>query len=99
MKCSTVYRLLSKESKDRNQVKLYKVMAASALCNGSELWTLPWEHEQWLHSSEIRFLRKVKCCTLRNWIRNEDIRDLGIFSLNTELNDIEKIGSHTGSGW
>lgn len=38
--------------------------------------------ERWIQASEMRFLLRAKCCTLRDQIRNEEIRDdLNIYSM------------------
>ena len=66
-------------------------MAAPELVYGSESWTLTQNQRKRIEAVEIKFLRRVKECTLRDHIRNADIKQkLNIYLINDKIKQNKK---------
>jgi hypothetical protein len=88
MICGTINRTLKQKVRKDTKLKLYKTMAVPSVIYGSETWVDLKRNKSRIQSAEMRFLRRVKGCTLRDQIRNDDIRrELDIFSLNRKIED------------
>lgn len=84
--CGTINRTLRNKTRKDTKIKFYKTMAVPILTYGSESWVVKETDKRKLQAAEMRFLRKVKGCTRRDQIRNEDIRqELGIYNLNEKI--------------
>ncbi|KAJ4438429.1 hypothetical protein ANN_14374 [Periplaneta americana] len=71
-----------------NLAEFYKTMALPVLTYGSESWIIKERDKSKLQAAEMRFLRRVKGCTRRDLIRNEDIRkELNIYNINDKVED------------
>ena len=70
----------------RYGIKFYKVMAVPVLMFGSESWTLTQNQRKRIEAAEMTFLRRAKECTLRDHLRNADIRqEQNIYSINDKI--------------
>ncbi|KAF6206398.1 hypothetical protein GE061_017631 [Apolygus lucorum] len=68
-------------------------MATPVLSYGSESWTITQRDKQKIQTVEMKFLRRVKGCTLRDQIRNEHIREeLGVYSVNEKIAEARENG-------
>ncbi|KAJ4428996.1 hypothetical protein ANN_25992 [Periplaneta americana] len=66
-------------------------MAVPVLTYGSKSWIIKERDKSKLQAAEMRFLRRVKGCTRRDLIRNEDIRkELNIYNINEKVEDYEE---------
>lgn len=75
MMCSTVHGTLGSRIRKDTKLKFYKVMAMPVLTYGSETWTLTKSNRQRIQPVEMKFCeRRVRGCTLRDQIKNEDIQ-------------------------
>lgn len=86
--CGTIHRQLGNKTTRETKMKFYKVMASPLLTYGSESWTMRKRDKQKIQSAEMKFLRRTKGCTLRDQIRNSDIRaDLKIYSMTERIEE------------
>lgn len=86
--CGTINKYLRNKTRKETLLKFYKVMAVPQLLYGCESWTIRKQDKMKIQASEMKFLRRVKRCTLMDKIKNEDIRqELNIFSLNEKINE------------
>ena len=82
MICGTINRTLKNRTRKDTKIKLYKTMAVPSLMFGRETWVNTTRNQSKIQSAEMKFLR-VKGCSRRDQIRNENIRaELNIFALN-----------------
>ena len=67
-------------------------MGTPVLTYGSETWTKTRNGERRIQTSEMKFFRKSKgCCTLRDQIRNENIRtELNVYSMASRIREVQK---------
>lgn len=86
--CGTINRTLKNKTRKETKLKFYKTMAVPVLTYGSESWIIKERDKSKLQAAEMRFLRRVKGCTRRDLIRNEDIRkELNIYNINDKVED------------
>jgi len=86
--CGTINRSLKNKTRKDTKIKLYKTMAVPSLMFGSETWVDTKRNQSKIQSAEIKFLRRVKGCTILDQIRNDDIREeLTIFNLNLKIRE------------
>ena len=86
MICGTIHRTLANKTRKDTKTKFYKVMATPMLTYGSETWTITKKDQSRIQSAEMKFLRKVKGCTLEDQIKNSEIRkELNIFCMNDRI--------------
>lgn len=84
--CGTIRRTLKGKVREDTQLKFYKTMAVPTLLYGSETWVDKTSYRNNIQSAEMRFLRSVKGYSLKDKIRNEEIRQkLNIFSVNERI--------------
>lgn len=84
--CGTIYRSLRNKVRPETILKFYKTMAAPVLLYGCESWTMRKKDTSRIQTTEMKFLRRIKGCTLRDRIRNIDIREeLDIYSINDKI--------------
>lgn len=61
-------------------------MAAPVSMYGGESWTLTQNQRKRIEAAEIKFLRGVTGCTLRDHITNADRRkELNVYSINDKI--------------
>lgn len=73
--CGTINRTFKKKARKETLLKFYDIMALPVLLYGCETWVQKQEDCRRLESAEMRFLRGVKGCTLRDQIKSEKIRE------------------------
>ncbi|KAJ4432143.1 hypothetical protein ANN_20759, partial [Periplaneta americana] len=89
--CGTINRTLKNKTRKETKLKFYKTMAVPVLTYGSESWIIKERDKSKLQAAEMRFLRRVKGCTRRDLIRNEDIRkELDIYNINEKVEDYKE---------
>ncbi|KAJ4444055.1 hypothetical protein ANN_05844 [Periplaneta americana] len=86
--CGTIKRTLKNKTRKDTVLKFYKTMAVPVLAYGAETWAMNRSDKRIIETAEMRFLRYVAGCTLRDHIRSEDIRaHLNIFCLNKRIEE------------
>ena len=65
MICGTIQRTLGNKASKDTKIKFCKVMATPVLTYGSETWTMTRNDKRRVRTSEMKFLKKTKGCTLR----------------------------------
>lgn len=86
--CGTIKRTLKNKTRRDTVLKFYKTMAVPVLAYGAETWAMNRSDKRIIETAEMRFLRYVAGCTLRDHIRSEDIRaHLNIFCLNKRIEE------------
>ncbi|KAJ4429720.1 hypothetical protein ANN_21924 [Periplaneta americana] len=89
--CGTINRTLKNKTRKETKLKFYKTMAVPVLTYGSESWIIKERDKSKLQTAEMRCLRRVKGCTRRDLIRNEDIRkELNIYNRNDKVEDYKE---------
>jgi hypothetical protein len=72
-------------------LKFYKVMEVPMLMYGSENWAMNREDRRIVEAAEMEFLKCVAGYTLKDQVRNDNIRQqLGIFNLNDTIQQNKK---------
>lgn len=88
MICGTINRSLKNKTRRDKKIKLYKTMAVPSIIFGSESWVGTKHNQAKIQSAVVKFLRRVKGCSLLDQIRNDDFREeLNIFALNQKIQD------------
>jgi hypothetical protein len=80
-------RNLKKKTRKDTQLKFYKTMAVPVLMYGSEAWTIKKKDISRIQSTEMKFSRSVKRCTM-DYIRNEEIRtELEMYAIQGKITE------------
>lgn len=67
-------------------------ITVSVLVHGSKTWGNDKKDEHWIQATEMKFLKSIKGCTLRDQIRNKQIREeLKIFSINDRIKENREV--------
>jgi hypothetical protein len=84
--CGTIKRTLRNKTRKDTILKFYKVMAVPTLVYGSENWAVNRADIRTAEAAEMKFLRYVAGYTLKDQVRNDNIRQqLGNFNLNYRI--------------
>jgi methyl coenzyme M reductase subunit D len=69
-----IKRHFGKNMRPQIQVRMYNVLSKPAILYGNETWILRSQDCRRIGTSQMRFLRAIAGVTLRDRIRNEDVR-------------------------
>ena len=71
------------------KIKLYMTIIRPVLLYVAECWTVRKKEEQILEKTEMRMLRRIKGVTLRDKVKNVDIRkELGVNSIQEKVREM-----------
>jgi hypothetical protein len=89
--CGNIKRTLLNRAQQEKTLKLYKILAVTALLYGSECWTSTKQQLQQIKSSEMRFLMSVEGYRRVDKKGNTDIRqNYKIFSLGEKIREYQQ---------
>ena len=89
--CGTINRTLNNKTRKDTRIKFYKTMAVPVLMYGSESWINTKKGDSKIQAAEMRFLRRVKGCTRRDLVRNEDVRnELNVYAINEKITEYKE---------
>jgi hypothetical protein len=90
----TIKGILLKRVRKETVLKFYKTLVVPVLLCGAENWTLTVPQKKRIEAAELKLLRPLAGCTLRDHKYKDDIRsELGVQSI-TEILDICRTNWH-----